>query len=117
MNTGQVRMDVVLRTNIKIKAAGGGAPDPPPPRHNRLEKEVSDVLKSEQGEYVQTIPGDTIDLEFASPELSPSEDKRETYLIRASGFYTALRDENRVAAGNWRDKIPEEARARLSNLV
>jgi len=86
-------------------------------RHNRLEKEVSDVLKSEQGEYVQTIPGDTIDLEFASPELSPSEDKRETYLIRASGFYTALRDENRVAAGNWRDKISEEARARLSNLV
>ena len=86
-------------------------------RHNRLEKEVSDVLKSEQGEYVQTIPGDTIDLEFASPELSPSEGEKETYLIRASGFYTALREENRVAAGNWRDKISEEARARLSNLV
>lgn len=85
--------------------------------HNRLEKEVSDVLKSEQGEYVQTIPGDTIDLEFAAPKSALTDGEKETYLIRASGFYTALREENRIAAGNWREKISDEARARLSNFV
>src|SRR3989344_6784877 len=86
-------------------------------RHNRLGKEVADVLKSEQGECVQTIPGDTINLEFAAPRISPSGDEKETYLIRASGFYTALREKNKIAAGNWRDKISDEARTRLSSLV
>ena len=86
-------------------------------RHNRLEKEVSDVLKNEQGEYVQTIPGDTMNLEFSAPKLSLSGNERETYLIRASGFYTSLREKNRIAAGNWRDRVSNEAKMRLSNLV
>lgn len=86
-------------------------------RHNRLGKDVSGDLKSREGSYVHTIPGDTIDLEFSVPEGSISGENKETYLIQSSGFYTSLRPENQKLAGDWKEKISEEAKERLKKLV
>jgi len=86
--------------------------------HNRLDRDVVGVLsKTRKGEYVQTIPGDTVNLEFRASGKIPNKDEKETYLFRASGFYSALRDENARIAGDWRSRIPDEAKERLASLV
>lgn len=85
--------------------------------HSRLQKDMSSALK--QGywkEYLHTIPGDKVDLEFDAPSLKLSENERETYLLRSSGFYTSLRPDNKRLAGNWQERISEEAKSRLSSL-
>lgn len=86
-------------------------------KHNRLGKDVSSDIKSRAGSYVHTIPGDKIDLEFGLPENSVSDENKETYLIQSSGFYTSLRPKNLKLAGNWKEKVSQEARERLSKLV
>jgi hypothetical protein len=84
--------------------------------HHRLEKDLADSLKDATGQFVQTIPGDKIDLEFSAPKVSLKKREKETYLIRASGFYTSLRGQSRALAGNWQDRISDEAKARLAFL-
>ena len=86
-------------------------------KHSRLGKDVSSDLKSREGAYVHTIPGDMIDLEFGIPENSVSGENTETYLIQSSGFYTSLRPENQKLAGDWREKVSKEAKERLEKLV
>lgn len=85
--------------------------------HSRLNHDFAPVLQQEEGEYVQTLPGDKIDLEFEASKRPPGSGQKETYLMRASGFYTALRAENRIKIGNWQEKISEEARQRLASLT
>ena len=68
------------------------------------------------GGYAHIIPGDKIDLEFAAPESPLDKEEVETYVVSASGFYTSLRPSSRAAAGNWREKLSPEAKARLASL-
>lgn len=67
--------------------------------------------------YIHTIPGDTVDLEFSAPSVPLKGDERETYLMQASGFYTSLRQESRILAGDWQNNISDEAKTRLASLV
>jgi hypothetical protein len=84
--------------------------------HSRLKRDVSRELTERNGDYVHTVPGDTINLEFEAPKMLLAKGEKETYLIRASGFYTSLRPESRELAGNWRERISPEARGRLASL-
>lgn len=84
--------------------------------HNRLNKDVASSLNSYHGEYVETIPGDIIDIEFERPKTNLKLGEKETYVIRASGFYTPLRKENRAKAGDWQSKISLEAKERLRSV-
>ena len=86
--------------------------------HTRTGHDATKDLQSrEEGGYVGTIPGDTVDVDFQEPKLIPGTSERETYLIRSSGFYTSLRPENRVRAGNWKEKLSPEARERAESLI
>lgn len=85
--------------------------------HSRLQKDVSGALKKGHWkEYLHTIPGDTVDLEFDAPNFELNKNEKETYLFRSSGFYTSLRPEYKKLAGNWQEKIGEEAKMRLDSL-
>lgn len=85
--------------------------------HHRLKMDMASDLKSAGGNYVQTIPGDIIDLEFSAPQRRLDSRERETYLMQASGFYTSLRRENRTRMGNWQERLSPEAKERLATLT
>lgn len=85
--------------------------------HNRLGTDVrASLMNRPGGEYIHTIPGDTVDIEFKAPEKKLKAGESETYLIKSSGFYTPLRREARRLAGNWQEHISDEARSRLPSL-
>jgi hypothetical protein len=84
--------------------------------HDRTNTDVTAALSTRREGYVQTIPGDTVSLEFEAASTPLHDGERETYLFRSSGFYTALREENRQLAGNWRSRLSEEAKSRLPSL-
>lgn len=86
-------------------------------KHSRNGEDITGILRSTQGEYVHTIPGDVVDLEFAAPDSLNGDDMKETYLMRASGFYTSLRPQSRELISGWQDRLSEEARSRLASLV
>lgn len=66
--------------------------------------------------YTRMVPGDKIDLTFENPAVILSPAEKETYLLQTFGYYTALSEEGKMLAGNWREKISEEARERLAAL-
>ncbi len=85
--------------------------------HYRARQEYSDLTKNQAVRYLHTIPGDVVDVEFELPKLSKAlEGKKETYLIRASGFYTRLSPESKKLAGKWTEKLGAEAKERLAIL-
>ena len=85
--------------------------------HSRLQKDASGALKKGYWkEYLHTIPGDKVDIEFDAPNSELGKNEKETYLLRSSGFYTSLRPEYKKLAGNWQEKISEEAKSRLTFL-
>lgn len=87
-------------------------------KHDRLEKDFAPELADKQSSsYMHAIPGDKVSLKFAASKLVLGNEEKETYLIRASGFYTSLRPESRILAGNWQERISEEAKNRLASLV
>lgn len=85
--------------------------------HYRLKTDVSGLILNQDKKYLHTIPGDTVDLEFRVSEKQAEKDEQETYLLRAGGFYVSLRPESKKVAGNWQERISDEARARLATLV
>ncbi len=85
--------------------------------HNRLKADISNLILNQDARYLHTIPGDTVDLEFKALEKQVKKDEQETYLLRAGGFYISLRPESKKLAGNWQERISNEARARLATLV
>ncbi|OGZ96704.1 MAG: hypothetical protein A3I44_00325 [Candidatus Sungbacteria bacterium RIFCSPLOWO2_02_FULL_51_17] len=72
---------------------------------------------SENGRYVHMIPGDTVDVDFEDPQTPLRAKQQETYLMRSSGFYTALRPEYKKIAGNWSARISDEAREHYRDLA
>lgn len=81
--------------------------------HHRLKKEVADQLAYQSGRYLQTIPGDTVDVEFELPKTDLSIEEKETYLFSSRGFYTYLTPFSKMMAGDWEKKLSPQARARL----
>ena len=84
--------------------------------HTR-EGDVSPILSSEDRILVQMIPGDSIQISFSDPVLSRDIEKQETYLMQSSGFYTALREPYRKLAGNWAERLSEEAKKHYRELT
>lgn len=84
-------------------------------RHSRLGS-LNGSGKETSSSYIHLIPGDTTDVVFKNPAAAPKPEEQISYLMQSSGFYTALRKENKILAGNWREKISEEARERLASL-
>ena len=82
-------------------------------KHNRLQEDVTALLRYRAGSYLHTIPGDTVDIEFELPKSTTPRNMRETYLLRSSGFYTYLSPESKKIAGDWEQKLSNEARERL----
>ncbi len=78
--------------------------------HHRLKRDVRGLLSNQRGEYLHTIPGDLVDIEFDAPKTSLSAGQMETYLLRATGFYTGLSLMSKRIAGNWEERISDEAR-------
>src|SRR3989344_4945507 len=56
------------------------------------------------------MPGDTVDVSSAEPSRALLPGEKETYLFQSAGFYSALRPEYKKAAGNWTEKLSEEAK-------
>lgn len=82
--------------------------------HHRLRGEVTDLLRYQSSGYLQTIPGDVVDIEFDTSKIDLTNSEQETYLIRAAGFYTYLSPESKKLAGNWEERICSEAKERLA---
>ncbi|MBI2054956.1 MAG: hypothetical protein HYT39_02555 [Candidatus Sungbacteria bacterium] len=78
---------------------------------------TSTLSETSAAEYLHLIPGDTVDVEFRSPELNCGQQEGETYLMKSFGFYSAIRKESKALAGNWEERISEEARTRLKSLI
>lgn len=84
-------------------------------KHSRLGK-LQDAGKEASSCYIHMIPGDTVDVAFQNPTVVPKPEEKVSCLMQSSGFYTALREENKVLAGNWQERISEEAHERLASL-
>ncbi|MDO8676401.1 MAG: hypothetical protein Q7K16_01990 [Candidatus Azambacteria bacterium] len=84
--------------------------------HSRL-GDVSLALKGEEKKETHLIPGDTVEVSFENPARPIGFGQKETYLLESSGFYTALRPEYKKLAGNWQDKLSNEAKKHLASLV
>lgn len=82
--------------------------------HNRLREDVAALLQYRAGNYLHTIPGDTVDVEFERPKSGTPRGTKETYLLRSAGFYIYLSPESKKIAGNWDEKLSDEAKERLS---
>lgn len=81
--------------------------------HRRLGKDVAGFLRYPSGQYLHTIPGDVVDVEFEEPRVEIESGMQETYLLRSAGFYTPLSLDGKKAAGGWENRLSEEARKRL----
>lgn len=87
-------------------------------RHERTGEDYATVLSNKSGRtFMQTIPGDKVDLEFEAPKNKISDSEKETYLIRSMGFYIPLRSEAKKLAGNWKERASPEARERLEAIT
>ncbi len=84
--------------------------------HSRL-GDVSPALRGEEKKETHLIPGDTVEVSFENPARSIRSGQKETYLFQSSGFYTALRPEYKKLAGNWQDKLSDEAKKHLASLI
>ncbi len=74
--------------------------------HRRLGKDYAAVLREERsGEYLHTIPGDVVDIEFSLPSRLEGDDEKGVYVLRAGGFYTPLSETSRREAGDWLSKL------------
>jgi len=84
--------------------------------HSRV-GDITDVISNRNSQYGHMIPGDTVDLEFQDPEIDIASEEKETYLLQSFGFYSALREQSLQLAGNWRDKISDEAKRHYNGLT
>ena len=85
--------------------------------HHRLNSEITKTLSRDDKEFVHTIPGDVVTLEFEPSKTKLNAGEKETFLFRSSGFYTSLSREAGRLAGNWLEKIPAEAKERSFSLT
>lgn len=85
--------------------------------HHRLQKDVTAELNNAGDEYVHTVTGDVVDMEFDAPDAPIGENQKETYVIQSSGFYTALRPEYKKFAGAWHARRTDEDKTRRGQLV
>ncbi len=67
-------------------------------------------------QYLHTIPGDVVDIEFKTPTTTPSASQQEVYLLHADGFYTPATQEAYHKAKGWIAKLDPESQAWLKKM-
>lgn len=81
----------------------------------RTNIDYTEVLSTpHSGEYLETLPGDVVELEFAAKQEYP-EQKCE-YLIRFGGVYAEASKEDQRRAGKWTANLDDQAIAMLSEV-
>jgi len=63
--------------------------------------------------YVETLPGDVLDLEFKGSQVTTEE---VVYVLSVGGVYTVATKEEQERAGNWTTRLDPEARAFIRNV-
>ena len=83
--------------------------------HHRTKKNVTDIVQNETNKtYVHTLPGDVIDLEFASTK---SDDSESEYFITVGGVYAPLEVDDHLAIdNNWFYTLDSEAQSFLQEV-
>ncbi len=84
--------------------------------HSRLQDVTNEIAQTNKS-YTHLIPGDTVEVEFSEPNLSPNEGEQTTYLMQSYGFYTALREPYRKIAGDWQSSLSSEAKSHYEQLT
>lgn len=84
--------------------------------HSR-QGDLADRVNKKNGEFLHLIPGDTATTTFENPAIKPSEDEKETYFLRSSGFISLIRPEYKKLAGEWMEKIPQEAKDHYKKIL
>ena len=83
---------------------------------SRLDQDTIN-LSNDSVQQIHMIPGDKVDVTFRDPKIEMDSNEKETFLMQSSGFYTALRPKYRKIAGNWQERISDEAKTHLDSLV
>lgn len=84
--------------------------------HNRTGADYASALSTADGTFLETEPGDVVDL---TVKAKPAESvgKRRHYVLKAQGFYTPLSDAKRWQLGSsWYQRLSKEDRKLLSHL-
>lgn len=85
--------------------------------HNRLDGDLTETLtKNTPGTYTHLIPGDVLELSFATGVHNVDSDTESILRITLDGFYTRLSEDSKALAGNWVSKLDEDARAHLEGM-
>jgi len=101
---------------LEMKAAEGEELSLKNARHSRL-GDVTLKISGKEKKDTHLIPGDAVEVSFAEPSRALLPGEKETYLFQSAGFYSALRPEYKKAAGNWTEKLSEEAKEHYKKLV
>ncbi|MBI2048201.1 MAG: hypothetical protein HYT27_03600 [Parcubacteria group bacterium] len=85
--------------------------------HKREEKNYAEVLNTQRsGEYLRTIPGDTVDVAFKVTDSKLKKSEQEAYLLEAGGVYVAASEEVQKEAGDWVNRLDLESHSFLKKL-
>ncbi len=94
---------------------------------NRTGKDHSSILnKKNSREYLNTISGDKVDIEFESSTITKLQGSnmdssqpvllKDDYLIHVNGFYLKKTEETRQRAGKWVSRLDPDSRKWLEKM-
>ena len=85
--------------------------------HQRENKDYTAIVnKKYSGEYLHTIPGDTVDISFDVTDSKLTSSEQEAYILEAGGVYTPASDATQKMAGDWVSKLDYQSRTILNHL-
>ena len=88
--------------------------------NKRTKHDSAEALNSKMShEYLHTIPGDIVEIEFGpinESSLITADDTTNTYLVRAHGYYTSLSESSAREAGDWVKNLDSESKEILRGM-
>ncbi|MBI2618286.1 hypothetical protein HYW58_02435 [Candidatus Kaiserbacteria bacterium] len=127
-STGEVRLRITATKRHKVYFAGLVVPKKKlsfqtetfsvsKAFHEREEKDYTNVLnKPHSGEYIRTIPGDTINVTLKVSKSNLTKSEQEAYVLQAGGIYTVASEATQREAGDWINRLDPEAKSFLRKL-
>ncbi len=82
--------------------------------HRRLGKDFTEILSKKNNEYMETWPGDIVDVEFEAPQEEIANEL--SLVLQADGFYSCPSKKITAENGDWVSRLDKESLSFLKEL-